>query len=227
MSTRTAVLAELAAYILAHTPSRRLRPHPLRVAIDGVDAAGKTSLANELAPLIAAAGRPVIRASVDGFHNPRHIRHQRGPESPTGFYYDSFNYPLVIEKLLQPIGPDGNRQVQTAAHDHHTDSFLNPPTQTAAEDAILLFDGIFSLRPELADHWDLVIFIDVRFEVVLQRAVVRDQEAIGEPAQVIARYQNRYIPGQQIYLSNCHPKEKAAIVLDNNDLENPIIIKHP
>ena len=221
MNTRTAILAELAAYILAQTS-----PHPLRVAIDGVDAAGKTSLANELAPLVAAR-RPVIRASVDGFHNPRPIRHQRGPESPAGFYYDSFNYPLVIEKLLQPLGPDGNRQIQTAAHDHHTDSFLNPPIQTAAEDAILLFDGIFSLRPELADHWDLVIFIDVSFEVILQRAVVRDQEAMGEPAQVIARYQKRYIPGQQIYLSSCHPKEKAAIVLNNDDLENPKIIKHP
>jgi len=41
--------------------------HPARVAIDGVDAPGKTTFADELAPIIEAAGRPVIRASVDGF----------------------------------------------------------------------------------------------------------------------------------------------------------------
>ena len=33
------------------------RDHPVRVGIDGVDAAGKTTLADELAPHIEAAGR--------------------------------------------------------------------------------------------------------------------------------------------------------------------------
>lgn len=32
------------------------RPHPVRVAIDGPDAAGKTILADELAPLIERSG---------------------------------------------------------------------------------------------------------------------------------------------------------------------------
>lgn len=41
--------------------------HPTRVAIDGVDGVGKTTLADELVPLIQGAGRQVIRASVDGF----------------------------------------------------------------------------------------------------------------------------------------------------------------
>lgn len=36
-------------------------PHSVRVAIDGVDAAGKTTLANELAPAIKSLGRPVVR----------------------------------------------------------------------------------------------------------------------------------------------------------------------
>ena len=35
------------------------------VAVDGVDGAGKTTLADELAPLLEAAGKPVIRATVD------------------------------------------------------------------------------------------------------------------------------------------------------------------
>ncbi len=47
------------------------RPHPVRVAIDGIDAAGKTMLADELAAAIRDCGRPVIRASIDGFHNAR------------------------------------------------------------------------------------------------------------------------------------------------------------
>ena len=41
--------------------------HPVRVAIDGIDAAGKTVLANELAVSLRFFGRQVMRASVDGF----------------------------------------------------------------------------------------------------------------------------------------------------------------
>ena len=65
------------------------RPHPLRVAVDGVDAAGKTILADKLAPMIEKRGRPVIRASVDSFHNPRRIRYRRGPNSPEGQFEEN------------------------------------------------------------------------------------------------------------------------------------------
>jgi hypothetical protein len=44
-----------------------VRVHPVRVAIDGVDAAYKTTLADELAGIITSL-LPVVRASTDGFH---------------------------------------------------------------------------------------------------------------------------------------------------------------
>jgi hypothetical protein len=43
----------------------------LRIAVDGVDGAGKTHLADELARALRLFALPIIRASVDGFHNPR------------------------------------------------------------------------------------------------------------------------------------------------------------
>jgi uridine kinase len=76
---RDDVLNRLASIIISKKCA-----HPVRVAIDGVDAVGKTTLADELATLIQAAGHPVIRASLDGFHNPRAVRHQRGSDSPEG-----------------------------------------------------------------------------------------------------------------------------------------------
>ena len=57
----------------------------LRVGIDGVDGAGKTTLADTLADALEAAGIAVIRASVDGFHHPRAVRYRLGRESPEGF----------------------------------------------------------------------------------------------------------------------------------------------
>jgi uridine kinase len=78
--------------------------HPTRVAIDGPDAAGKTTLARELEHVLERSGRPVIRASIDGFHRPRAERLARGPESPDGYYFDSFDYPALRSALLEPLG---------------------------------------------------------------------------------------------------------------------------
>ncbi|MFZ0030865.1 MAG: hypothetical protein WAK84_03215, partial [Candidatus Cybelea sp.] len=44
---------------------------PTLVAIDGIDGAGKTTLAHELVPFLDRSQRPVIRASIDNFHRPR------------------------------------------------------------------------------------------------------------------------------------------------------------
>ncbi len=51
------------------------------IAIDGVDGSGKTTLADELAVVIAAFGRNVVRASIDGFHHPRERRYLLGRDS--------------------------------------------------------------------------------------------------------------------------------------------------
>ena len=74
-------------------------PHPTRVAIDGVDAAGKTSLAYELGKVLLEKKKNVIRASIDGFHNPGYIRYKRCKDSPEGYYYDSFNYDGDVNTL--------------------------------------------------------------------------------------------------------------------------------
>ena len=119
------------------------RPHPVRVAIDGVDAAGKTTLADELVAVIRSLGRDVIRASIDGFHNPSAIRRSRGPLSPEGYFHDSFNYPALIDSLLEPLGPGGSRAFRRAIFDFRTDAPVETPVEHAAPDAILLLDGVF------------------------------------------------------------------------------------
>jgi uridine kinase len=84
--TRNACVARLASMIAAVA-----RPHPVRVAVDGVDGAGKTHLADELVRPLTHSGRQIIRASVDGFHHPRAHRYRRGRESADGYFRDSFN----------------------------------------------------------------------------------------------------------------------------------------
>jgi uridine kinase len=209
--------------LLVQTIRRMTCPHPTRVAIDGIDAAGKTMLADEIAAALQEEQRPVIRASIDGFHRPKKERYRRGELSPEGYYYDSFDHVAVKQNLLQPLGPGGTGEYRVKVFDFRKDSPILSPVMSAPDDAILLFDGVFLLRPELNDHWDLRIFIHVDFDVSLRRVLSRDLPLFGSEDAVVERYEKRYILGQKMYLRQVRPQKIADIIIDNDDPQNPRI----
>jgi uridine kinase len=217
---RQPFVASLASRIVSLT-----RAHPTRVAIDGVDAAGKTTLADELATSIEAMGRPILRASIDGFHHPAAKRRRRGPLSPIGYFEDSFNYTALLDGLLRPLGPGGSREVKRAVFDFRTDTDVDARAQLAAPDAILLFDGVFLLRRELREYFDFSIFVRADFSVTIARAEQRDVMLFGSVDEVRKRYRERYVPGQQLYLTTCEPEQWASVVIDNNNPLQPRLIK--
>ena len=209
-------LIELLARLLLECES----PRPLRVAIDGPDAAGKTMLGDELAAALAGR-RPVIRAGIDGFHNPRAFRLRRGTDSPEGYFLDSFNYEALRTLLLEPLGPGGSRLYRRALFDYRVDEKVAAPEEEASDDSILLFDGVFLLRPELRVFWDFSIFVQAGFDETLRRAEERDRELMGGAQAFRERYRKRYIPGQELYFSRCAPQDVADVVIDNTDVNEP------
>lgn len=82
--------------------ARRLSalPLPARVGIDGVDAAGKTTLADALATRLPDAER----LSADDFHRSPEERYQQGRESPVGYYEDSFDHARLRRAVLAAQG---------------------------------------------------------------------------------------------------------------------------
>lgn len=226
-TTRAGVLSQLADSICAVDAHQGGSQHPVRVAIDGVDGAGKTTLADELAPLIRKYDHPVIRASVDGFHNPKAIRYRRGTDSAEGYYRDSFDYEVILRDLLVPLGPGGDQRYRRVAFNHHKDAVDYETWIEAPSNAVLLFDGVFLLRPELIQYWDFSIFLDVDFRISVPRAVQRDISNGDQRwnAKILqARYERRYVPGQRLYFREARPQEQASIIVDNNDYQNPSII---
>ena len=99
--------------------------HPVRVAIDGRTASGKTSLANELAAVLVNGQHPIIRTSIDGFHRPRAERYARGRYSAEGYFYDARDLSAVVERLLAPLGPNGDKRYRNASFDLHADRPLD------------------------------------------------------------------------------------------------------
>jgi uridine kinase len=75
--TRAELLSRLAGAIGSVTVA-----HPTPVAVDGPPAAGKTTLADELAVVLRAQGRDVIRATIEGFLFPQAQRYRRANTRP-------------------------------------------------------------------------------------------------------------------------------------------------
>jgi uridine kinase len=215
----TAVLESIADLI-----DSLMATHPVRIAIDGPDASGKTILATALSDMLVRRDRDVIRASIDGFHLPREQRYRRGNDSPEGYYLDSFDHQAVRAELLVPLGPGGNLRYRRAVFDFRENVRLSSDADTAGSNAILLFDGVFLLRPELIDLWDFRIFLFVEFPEVLRRVAVRDRDLFGSSPAAMNRYRTRYIPGQEIYFRTVRPWSLADIVLDNSDPASPVIL---
>ena len=214
---RQILLSEVARYISETCAGARVI-----VAIDGVDGAGKTTFAGELTPHIEKTGTRVLRASVDGFHNPRAVRYARGASNSAGFYLDSYNYPDLRKYLIVPF-KDGSGTVQTARFDLTADSPLTATAKRIPSKCILLFEGIFLHRPELREAWTFSIFLDVPFAVAYARMAVRD----GGSPDPSALKNRRYRDGQKLYMATCAPAQHASLVIDNADLERPRIIARP
>ena len=222
MGDRSDVIRELAARI----HSLKLQ-HPIRVAIDGIDGAGKTSLADELVEPLASLGRPVIRASIDGFHRTRAERYRRGDESAEGYYCDSFDNTALVTALLGPLGPAGTRRYRTAVFDYRDDKPVTQQVETADRSAVLIFDGVFLLRPELVCSWDFTVFLQTSFATALERVMSRDASTFGSSSAARERYATRYQPGQRLYLAEATPERFADVVIVNDDLSRPRMVSDP
>jgi uridine kinase len=217
---RADTLVELADVVLAVH-----RSYPVRVAIDGCSAAGKTTLADELAQvLLTRTDRPVIRAGIDYFKRAVELRTAYPHDSPDSYYLDSWDNEAIRDRLLVPLGPSGNRRYCARIMDLQARTALNEPVQVAADNAVLLADGAFLQRPELDPYWDLRIYVDVSFDEVLRRGVARDQQWMGSAADAEHRYRTKYIPGERRYVDQVRPRERAQVVVNNEEPAKPSLV---
>jgi uridine kinase len=196
---------------------------PVRVAVDGRTASGKTTVADEIAAALVLHDRSVIRTSIDGFHRPKAERYARGRNSAEGYYLDARDLAAVRALLLDPLGPSGDLRYRTRSFDLEADAAIDDAHRLARADQVLIVDGTFLQRDELASAWDLVVFVDAPPEVAARRGQLRDAERLGGAVQAEALYRQRYQPAFEIYRKACSPLERADIVLDNTEFASATV----
>lgn len=217
VAPRAKAIGRIADHLVARRPG-----HPLRVGVDGITAAGKTTLAGELTLAVQRTGRPAIHLSMDGFHHRRECRYRQGADSGRGYYEDAYDLVAFAELVLTPLGPNGDRSYSPRVLDLESD--LPVEERSAADpDSIVLVDGSFLQRDELANLWDEVIFVDTGFDEARTRGARRDAAMFGGIQQAADRYLTRYHEASRIYLEALDPKSAATVVIENNDPERPVL----
>jgi uridine kinase len=169
-----------------------------RIGIDGVDGAGKTRLAEELAQELTARGRPVVRITLDQFEQPTAERYARGDLSPQGYYLDAFDLERFREHVLSVGG---------------------------LPDVVVVVDGVFLQRPELAGLWDATVWVEAELEVAAERGAERNRVWFDSLDETHERYRVRYMPAQRRYVEEQRPHERATFVLRNSDLAEPELVR--
>lgn len=201
------------------------------VAVDGASGTGKSTLADELARTLEAAGHVALRASIDSFHRPRAERYRLGPDSPEGYYLDSHDLHALRAELLDPFA-EGHSSCRLAVFDEPSDLPLPTEETPVSDQAVLVFDGLFLHRPELIDHWDLSLYLraEGQREAAWQAYLTEDlpSHPAARAAEVKRRMgrarRARYVDGQALYEREAQPLTHAHVVIDNDDLARPRIV---
>lgn len=195
------------------------------VGIDGVDGAGKTTFANELAELLQECGLTVIRISMDHYLNPQSKRYAQGRASAKGYFEDSYDYERFSDEVLEPLGHAGSGRYRTAAYDLDSESEVHSPWRIAPDDAVVIIDGMFIHRDELCSSrkkkvWDISVWLEVPFTESFQRLAEREEKITPDPEDP---RNARYYQGQLLYLESCDPAHRADIVVENAAPHSPVI----
>lgn len=200
MQTRKILVKSIADEILHNYSHGRTL-----VAVDGRHGAGQKVFADAVAENLMNRGIKVFRASMDDFFRPRSDREREGWLDGKAHFREAYDYSLLRRVLIDPFHTSGSTSFVLTGFDEVRDQpVFQPKWMSAGPDAILIMDGVFLHRSDLAGMWN--------YSLWLQTAEVESDD----PEQV------RNIASDTAYLAKTKPSELATAVIDNQDPENPV-----
>ncbi|MCO5293746.1 MAG: uridine kinase [Homoserinimonas sp.] len=174
------------------------------IAIDGRHGSGQREFADDLAEALGEFEPKVFRASIDDFQLPRSGRSDGPGNSGFDFYRSKYDYSLLRRVLIDPFHTAGSTGFVLTGFDAVRDQpVFQPKWMTAGLDAVLIMDGVFLLRPELASVWNYSVWLSVP---------PQDSEEPEVKLRAAA---------DVAYIDDADPSTRASTIIDNQDPEHP------
>jgi hypothetical protein len=159
---------------------------------------------------------------MDGFHHPRAHRHRQGRVSGIGYYQDAYDLESLAHMVLVPLGAGGDLRYRPRIIDLERDEIIEE-WATAPRDSVLIVDGTFLQRDELAGLWDEVVYLDTGFEVARARGIQRDAARLGSDEAAGHLFDQRYHIACRMYVEEIGPLDRSTIVITNDDIDRPVL----
>lgn len=183
----------------------------LLVGIDGLGGAGKSTIADGLMHMLEEAGYPAVLLHMDDLIHPRCVRYNAEYPEWECYYYLQWRYDLLLSKVLHPARSGQSVDTVLEFYQLAGDSYRLRTVQIPVG-SIVIVEGIFLQRKELAGMFDLTAYVDVPEEVRLQRVLQRDGY-IGDSSEIQAKYERRYFPAERYYVQEYDPTSSADLIL--------------
>jgi uridine kinase len=194
------------------TPIRK--GHEARlIAISGIDSSGKGYTAAALDRALRSEGANVALIGIDGWLNLPSVRFSK-TDPGRHFYKNAFRFDEMFSELVDPLVRDGFVDLTANFTEETANQYRAKRYHFADIDTVLL-EGIFLLRRDLRQRYDLKIWIECSFATALRRATARAQEGLqGE--DTVAAYGAIYFPAQEVHFCEDDPMDCAEVIFDND-----------
>ena len=189
------------------------------ITIDGIDGSGKSTLARGL---VAALGDSAILLGVDEFRRP--VDWSRTDRSQLELYYEERYDLAALDRCLGDY-LEGAAGCRIDVFDSRRERLDGHRDVSFRDRRWLVVEGIFVGRLREAAGRALAVFVDVPREEVRARIVHRDVTAGRAEDEVNRRIDARYLPAHDRYLTACDPRRRAAVVIDNRKLGQPVLVR--
>ncbi len=165
------------------------------IAIDGMCASGKTTLANHLANEF---GFEVIHT--DDFFLPYNMRTEERLSQPGG----NIHYERFIEEVVIPLKE--NKDFEYSIFDCSSGTYSKKRKIQHGKPVII--EGAYALHPELPDIYDLKIFLQISPGIQLKRIEKRNGK------QALEVFKEKWIPFENRYFDAFGIREKCDIIIE-------------
>lgn len=185
-------IVDIADAVLSDAARRRDGRAPFLIAVDGRCAAGKSTLAHELARRSGCVVLPMDHF----FLRPEQRTEERFREPGGNVDRERF-----LSEALLPLC--AGAPFSYRPFDCRTLSLAAPVSVAPAE--LCVVEGSYSCHPALREHYDLTVFLDVSPDEQLRR--IRARNGLDGAR----RFADRWIPLEERYFSACSVREHCTL----------------
>jgi hypothetical protein len=183
----------------------------VRLGVDGPVAADTAALADAVAAALRSDAVPVARVRAEDFLRARSLRLEYGRDDPDAFHDLWYDVGALRREVLEPLGPGGDGRWLPKLRDAATDRAARVPVEQAVPGTVLVLDGRFLLRADVADALDAVVHLDVS-------PAARNRRL--PPAEAA-----RVPPAWDRYLAESTPTSRATLLVKYDHPDRPAVVE--